>query len=61
MVIYILIIIVIVFLYKHTFENFEIVAYNNTDVPKNTIVTAIDKDSIGENVFTKIDSTILMN
>ncbi|MBY0415008.1 MAG: hypothetical protein K2Q18_12635, partial [Bdellovibrionales bacterium] len=23
--------------------------------------TAIDKDSIGENVFTKIDSTILMN
>lgn len=31
------------------------------DVPKNTIVTAIDKDSIGENVFTKIDSTILMN
>ena len=31
------------------------------DVPKNTIVTAIDKDSISENVFTKIDSTILMN
>jgi flagellar operon protein len=31
------------------------------DVPKNTIVTAIDKASIGENVFTKIDSTILMN
>lgn len=31
------------------------------DVPKNAIVTAIDKDSIGENVFTKIDSTILMN
>jgi flagellar operon protein len=31
------------------------------DVPKNTIVTAIDKDNIGENVFTKIDSTILMN
>jgi flagellar operon protein len=31
------------------------------DVSKNTIVTAIDKDSIGENVFTKIDSTILMN
>jgi flagellar operon protein len=31
------------------------------DVPKNTIVTAMDKDSIGENVFTKIDSTILMN
>jgi flagellar operon protein len=31
------------------------------DVAKNTIVTAIDKDSIGENVFTKIDSTILMN
>jgi flagellar operon protein len=31
------------------------------DVPKNTIVTAIDKDNIGDNVFTKIDSTILMN
>jgi flagellar operon protein len=31
------------------------------DVSKNKIVTAIDKDSIGENVFTKIDSTILMN
>lgn len=31
------------------------------DVPKSTIVTAIDKDSINENVFTKIDSTILMN
>lgn len=31
------------------------------DVPKNTIVTAMDKNSIGENVFTKIDSTILMN
>ena len=31
------------------------------DVPKNTIVTAIDKASIGENVFTKIDSTILMD
>ncbi len=31
------------------------------DVPKNTIVTAIDKESMSENVFTKIDSTILMN
>ncbi len=31
------------------------------DVPKNMIVTAIDKGSINENVFTKIDSTILMN
>ena len=31
------------------------------DVPKNMIVTAIDKESIGDNVFTKIDSTILMN
>jgi flagellar operon protein len=31
------------------------------DVPKNMIVTAIDKGSISENVFTKIDSTILMN
>lgn len=31
------------------------------DVPKNMIVTAIDKNSIGDNVFTKIDSTILMD
>ncbi len=31
------------------------------DVPKNMIVTAIDKGSINDNVFTKIDSTILMN
>lgn len=31
------------------------------DVPKNTVVTAIDKESMSENVFTKIDSTILMN
>lgn len=31
------------------------------DVPKSTVVTAIDKESISENVFTKIDSTILMN
>lgn len=31
------------------------------DVPNNTIVTAIDKDKMSENVFTKIDSTIFMN
>lgn len=31
------------------------------DVPKRTIVTAIDKDSISENVFTKIDSTVILN
>ena len=31
------------------------------DVAKNTIVTAIDKENMEENVFTKIDSTILMN
>jgi len=31
------------------------------DVDKNTIVTAIDKDQLQENVFTKIDSTILVN
>lgn len=30
------------------------------DVPNNKIVTAIDKESISENVFTKIDSTIIM-
>lgn len=31
------------------------------DVNKNTIVTAIDKAGMSENVFTKIDSTIFMN
>ena len=31
------------------------------DVDKNTIVTAIDKESMGENVFTKIDSTLIIN
>lgn len=31
------------------------------DVAKNTVVTAIDKNNIDQNVFTKIDSTILMN
>jgi flagellar operon protein len=31
------------------------------DVGNNKIVTAIDKDSIAENVFTKIDSTLIIN
>ena len=31
------------------------------DVGKDTIVTAIDKDSMAENVFTKIDSTLFIN
>jgi flagellar operon protein len=30
------------------------------DVDKNTVVTAVDKNSMHENVFTKIDSTIFM-
>jgi flagellar operon protein len=30
------------------------------DVDKNTVVTAVDRNSMGENVFTKIDSTIFM-
>jgi flagellar operon protein len=30
------------------------------DVDKNTVVTAVDKMSMNENVFTKIDSTIFM-
>jgi flagellar operon protein len=30
------------------------------DVDKNTLVTAVDKDKMHENVFTKIDSTIFM-
>ncbi len=31
------------------------------DVDKNTVVTAMDKNSIRENVFTKIDSTLVVN
>lgn len=31
------------------------------DVDRGMVVTAVDKDSMGENVFTKIDSTIFMN
>ncbi len=31
------------------------------DVDRGTIVTAVDKNNMGENVFTKIDSTIFMN
>lgn len=31
------------------------------DVDKGMVVTAVDRDSMGENVFTKIDSTIFMN
>jgi flagellar operon protein len=30
------------------------------DVDKQTVVTAIDKNNLGENVFTKIDSTIFI-
>jgi flagellar operon protein len=30
------------------------------DVDKNTVVTAVDKNNMSENVFTKIDSTIFM-
>ena len=31
------------------------------DVGNDTIVTAIDKESMAENVFTKIDSTLFIN
>ncbi|MFY7993976.1 MAG: TIGR02530 family flagellar biosynthesis protein [Bacteriovoracaceae bacterium] len=31
------------------------------DVDRNTVVTAVDKNSMNENVFTKIDSTIFMS
>lgn len=31
------------------------------DVKGNKVVTAVDKDSMSENVFTKIDSTVFMN
>jgi flagellar operon protein len=31
------------------------------DVANNKIVTAIDKDNMAENVFTKIDSTLILN
>ncbi len=30
------------------------------DVDKNTVVTAVDRNNMNENVFTKIDSTIFM-
>jgi flagellar operon protein len=30
------------------------------DVANNKVVTAIDKDNIADNVFTKIDSTVLV-
>lgn len=30
------------------------------DVDRNTVVTAVDKNNMNENVFTKIDSTIFM-
>ncbi len=30
------------------------------DVDKNTVVTAVDRNSMNDNVFTKIDSTIFM-
>jgi hypothetical protein len=30
------------------------------DVPNSTIVTAMDKSKLGENVFTKIDSTLIL-
>lgn len=30
------------------------------DVDRGTVVTAVDRESMGENVFTKIDSTIFM-
>lgn len=31
------------------------------DVENNTIVTAIDRENMAENVFTKIDSTLMIN
>jgi len=31
------------------------------DVSNNRIVTAIDRDNMAENVFTKIDSTLFVN
>ena len=31
------------------------------DVKNNKVVTAVDKESMGENVFTKIDSTVFIN
>jgi hypothetical protein len=45
MITIILIIILLVFLYKHTFENFEIVAYNNTIVSENKIDSIYDIES----------------
>lgn len=31
------------------------------DVPNNMVVTAMDKSKLGENVFTKIDSTLILD
>ena len=31
------------------------------DVNNNKVVTAIDRDNMNENVFTKIDSTVILN
>jgi flagellar operon protein len=31
------------------------------DVANNTVVTAMDKNKLGENVFTKIDSTLILD
>ena len=31
------------------------------DVDKSTVVTALDKNNMGDNVFTKIDSTLILN
>ena len=31
------------------------------DVQNNKVITAVDKDSMSENIFTKIDSTIFVN
>lgn len=42
MVIYIVILIIIIFIYSKTFENFEIVAYNNTKIPYNKIDSIYD-------------------
>jgi hypothetical protein len=56
MIIYILIIIIIIFLYKHTFENFDIVAYNNTNVPNNIIKSIYETESETlQNLFDKLN------
>ena len=56
MIIYIIIIIALVFLYTRTYENFEIVAYNNNIIPNYKINSTYDDESnILQNIFNELN------